>query len=397
MSRYSPEGGRARTIKKVAAGAVGVAAVATGVAVAAGQPPQPPTFPSVRSEYEKIEANPFCKLGLVELKRIMGSDEQKMLENKTWDSIGNVFNQGLISRESLSLEPISVSCNPFSLTTTSADIRGSFKGITPDGKSSLGFHFATKFQGAEKASAQGFQANFTQRVVRDSSSGIGSTDSVGIEFPRTVEAEIDYYGGKPDFGMESKEKIETRMIYLQGLLKKVLNMPENTPFIPDKNLTSFMTVINENKTGYSLFVATDGPIDGYSVHFRVFQGLAGDKDSWKDIAGRYGLDPAKVSYESLLRKVVDDLRTENTIREIMRRPEAPGTSAILALYSGMQPGGIGNPALQKDITFNPGGESSVQQLVDRQEEENARRDKMLKAVQKEQRLDRTSSIARPKV
>lgn len=156
-------------------------------------------------------------------------------------------------------------------------------------------------------------------------------DSVGLEFTRTFDAEIKYFMGKA-VDSSNPEQMRGRIKELQDIARKLFKIPEETPFIPDRNLIGFTAYIDDSRTGYGLYITTSGDISGYTTSIRVHEGLSGDKNVWKEVAERHGIDPStKVSYDTLLKTEVTKLDRENGVRRIFGRPPCPASSDILQL------------------------------------------------------------------
>lgn len=312
---------------------LGVAAIATGVGIGAavyeGRQGEAPRYEGANAEREEANANVFCKVGITELRRIMGSEELPLLEDKTWGSVTNVFSEPQVNRSTLQLDPVSLQCVP-NLTTSGVEITGSLEGNALPGRAArLGVHFKTLFEALPDATARGMQLKFNKDVVSNPG-GLGPLNTIGVEYPREFDADLNIFIGRAIDSSNPKQMME-RMQYIQDILKGILNIPQKVEFIPTPNLTGFATMIDESRTGYGLYIATNGDIDGYTVSVRLHEGLSGDKKSWEGIAQRYELDPTKVTFAAILQKVKEDLMMKNGIREIMRKPPMPGTQAIGAI------------------------------------------------------------------
>lgn len=320
MDGRSPDFGT--RIKRTAVAAVIGAGLGGAAVQHVNQSPEPTAHPPLERRVD--ETNVFCRQGLVELGSIMGSEDANAITDKTWKSITGVFKEGMIDRNSLKVDPWDVSCRP-TLSETGVRIEGAFAGNTTQ----VGVHFVSNFERSPKASADGLQVEFNGRI-RSSNNPIPTSSEVGVEYPRTVDAEVKYFMGKA-VDSSDPDQMRKRMDEVAAVAKKLLNIPEETPFIPDRNLTGFTTFVDDSRTGYGLYVATDGDISGYTASIRVHEGLSGDERSWKDIAERHGIDPTKVSYAAFLKNAVTDLDRENTVRHFMNRPPCPGSADILRL------------------------------------------------------------------
>lgn len=304
-------------------------AMGVGLGIAGAQhivsPPEPTTFPLERRIEGDAGTNALCRAGLRELESIMGTDDAEVITDKTWGSITNVFKEDFIKRDSLQLDPISLNCTP-SLSETATEIEGVFEGNTPQ----IGVRFVSNFQNSPQGIKEKPIKLKSPVVDQKSLAKLVKIDSVSAEFTRTFDAEIKYFMGKA-VDSSDPEQMRGRIKELEDIARKLINIREEALFVPDRNLSGFMTYVDDNRTGYGLYVTTSGDISGYTASIRLHEGLSGDKTAWKEVAGRHGMDPTKVSFDALLKKAVEALDRENTVRAIFKRPPCPASAEILRL------------------------------------------------------------------
>ena len=109
--------------------------------------------------------------------------------------------------------------------------------------------------------------------------------------------------------VRNPESMKKRFEDIQAELKRILKIPDNTPFIPEQDFNGLVTFAG-NRTGYGLYMesAREG-IDGKGVTINMTEGLLTDNLAWTNIARRYHnyVRPDQISFKEILRVALDNL------------------------------------------------------------------------------------------
>lgn len=275
----------------------------------------------------------LCKGSIAYLAQIMDGDSIDLLYDESWTILTGVLRDDSFARGSLRLYPWNV--EPFCQGNISAEevrMEGTLTGNTKQ----LGVHFEINFpRSGPNLSAQTFELQLQSAVLTEGVFG-ERKDSVGIGMDRTRSSlRMDYHTGEV-VSSDDLEKMRQRISNIKDVLKTHLRIPESAIFIPDKHLNGITTFVN-HKTGYGLYVTTEGDIHGYTVSVRIVEALLGDEQGWRDVAQKYGVDPKYFSFPAILKGILQDLDRWNWVMGHLGQPQLPGTEDLNKLRSGLGP------------------------------------------------------------
>lgn len=235
-------------------------------------------------------------------------EQFKLLKDRTWQSLSEVLNEGFFSQDSLKINQIILTRghNP-KIAGEEIHIRGSLNGqASEDRTSQLGVGFRVTYAKDVAYGQKPLKLNLE-----------GNDLTVGEELGKGLS--LDYFIGEnagevlrhPLYAdvVRNPESMKKRFKDMQAELKRILKIPDNTPFIPEEDFNGLVTFVS-HRTGYGLYMesAKEG-IEGKGVTINMTEGLLTDNLAWTDVTRRYHnyVRPDQISFKEILRVALDNL------------------------------------------------------------------------------------------
>lgn len=244
----------------------------------------------------------------------LSAEQLQLLQDRTWQSLTNVLNEGFFSQDSLKIDHLAVTKghNP-KIAGQEVHIMGSLNGQVIEGHTGqLGVGFRVTYA---KDTVYG------QKPLKLDVEGNSLT--VGEELGKGLR--LSYFFGE-NAGevlrhplyldvVRDPQGMQKRFEDMKAELPRILKIPDTQPFIPEEDFNGLVTFVDHNRTGFGLYMesAVREGIEGKVVNIEMTEGQVADNSAWTSIARRYHnyVKPDQISFRSILRVALDDLELKN--------------------------------------------------------------------------------------
>lgn len=233
----------------------------------------------------------------------LSPEQTKLLKDRTWQSLTEVLNGDLFSEDSLTINQINLTKgnNP-KIAKEDINILGTLRGYSRQ----LGVEFRVTYAK---------DVTYSQEPLKLDVGG--NTLTVGEELGKGLK--LDYFIGENAGDVlrhhyyadvvRNPESMKKRFENMQAELKRILIIPDHTPFIPEQDFNGLVTFVN-HRIGYGLYMESEKKgIDGKGVTINLTEGLLTNNLAWTNVARRYHnyVRSDQISFKEILRVALDNL------------------------------------------------------------------------------------------